>query len=132
MIAQFSLPILLKVANHFEKTLEVEAPPVSMERAPISIERHKDLLGSLKEDVKKSTLFASPILLEDIQKYLARNIAKSMEKHGFQVSEMDIKKALLNFGSHSKAEEEFLANCNKITSNYSDKAIHYILNNLAW
>lgn len=123
---------IIKLANDFSNKIEEEFGPVSMERVPISIERHKDLVGSIREDVRKNIKHISPIFLENTQKTLADLIANSLTRHGFPANNQDIYKELLKFGEYNRAEEELLHFINKAITDYSDKATHFVVNNLSW
>lgn len=130
---------LTKLAERFEEELEsvngpgsappISAPPVS--KAPISIDRNMDLNGSITADFHKSSILMASTMLENMQKNLAHFLAGSLERHGMSISSHAIHKELRQFGEYSKAEEDFVTALSKLLVNYSDKATHYIINNLS-
>jgi hypothetical protein len=110
--------------------MPVSRPPVSQQ--PISVQPHKDLMGSVKLDIHKFNRFVFMTLLENTQRELAQGIAHSLKRHGFDVDGAFIHKHLLDFGNYSEAENQFADSFKHILNQYSDKAIHYIINNLSW
>jgi hypothetical protein len=126
---------IIKLAVKFENRLDsdpksLETPPVSL--APVSIQRHKDLTGSIRHDLAKSNKYIASILLEDAQRHLAHGIARSLEGHGYRKDARDIHKQLLEFGEYNGAENEFIESFSSALNQYGDKAVHYIINNLSW
>ena len=132
---------LHKLAAAFQTTLDLsnelppELPPVSRQPAskqPISIEPQRDLQGGVKLDMHKYNRFVLVSLLESTQKELAQGIAHSLKRHGFDVDPSAIQKHLLQFGDYSDSEERFAKGFTELLNHYSDKAVHYIINNLSW
>lgn len=124
---------ITKLANAFEsKYGPISSDDIPVSKPPVSIERHKDIMGSIKNDITKTVPAESFTVLEEAQKHLSHVLTKSLTRHGYDISEQDIFNHIMKFGEYSDAEKEFLSNFNELFMKYSDKTVHYIINNLSW
>lgn len=133
---------LLKLAADFESKLDLpselfgpESPPVShppVSKQPISIQPHKDLPGTVKSDLHKFNRFVMASLLEATQKELSLALAQSLKRHGYDIDPIDLQRQILKFGDYSEAETKFAESFQHSLNQYTDKLVHYIINNLSW
>lgn len=120
-----------RLASIFSHRLTEDNIPISVEIPPISVERHKDLVGTVSSDLHKTNKLLASLVLEDAQIHLIKTISASFARHGLTLTNQELRSQLMKMGEDSDTEQALLSSLIKLLNNYSDKTVHYIINNLS-
>lgn len=125
---------LLEKSNLFEKAASDVAPHSlrSLDAEPISIKPVKNVDDEIVGKFKRINPVLSAYFLEKVQSELINTIYSELNSKGYNVSKDFIKSQIFSYGSNFDGEVVFFSSLDKNLSNYSNKVIHYIMNNLSF